>query len=116
DFMGRSFLAWSLANLALAEPARRDEALAAIDRIIDETVALERERGPYTFLMGYARAGEFKVGPPRSQFLDGEIALMLGLRCLVADRADYRALLRERVAVMVARMEKSPVLSAESYP
>ncbi len=116
DFMGRSFVAWSLANLALADPARRDEALAAMDRIIDETLAIERERGPYTFLMGYARAGEFKVGPPRSQFLDGEIALMLGLRCLVADRADYRALLRERVAVMVARMQKSPVLSAESYP
>ncbi len=24
DFMGRSFVAWSLANLALADPARRD--------------------------------------------------------------------------------------------
>src|SRR5262245_19025219 len=34
DFMGRSFVAWSLANLALAEPARRDEALSAVDRII----------------------------------------------------------------------------------
>jgi len=116
DFMGRSFLVWALANRALREPAAAPRALAAIDVIIDETLRLERERGMYFFLMPYARAGRFVVAPEASQFLDGEIALMLAMRRVVAEKPEYRAPLAARVERMAARMKQSPVLSAESYP
>ena len=116
DFMGRSFLAWSLANMALRDPSVQPEALRAIDAIIDETVALERTRGMYFFLMSYAVDRPFVQKPERSQFVDGEIALMLAMRCVVEDKPAYRAALRERVRIMVDRMEASPTLSAESYP
>ncbi|HUS63864.1 MAG TPA: hypothetical protein VMZ28_04935 [Kofleriaceae bacterium] len=116
DFMGRSFLVWSLANLALRDPAAKPEALAVIDRILDETLRLEREEGMYVFLMPYAKDKAWQVEPKASQFLDGEIALMLGARCLVEDKPAYRAALTERVDRMAQKMAKSPVLSAESYP
>jgi hypothetical protein len=116
DFMGRSYLVWSLANLALRDPGQQTEALRVMDQIIDETLTIESERGPHFFLMAYSRDRAFVDSEQRSQFLDGELALMLGLRCLVADRPEYRVQLRERVAVMERRMRKSPVLSAESYP
>ena len=116
DFMGRSFLAWSLANMALRDPATKADALKVMDQIIDETLRLEREKGPEFFLMPYACARPFVMQPARSQFLDGEIALMLAMRRAVEERAEYRDLLAERVRLMVARMEQSPVLSAESYP
>src|SRR5206468_3433141 len=48
--------------------------------------------------------------------LRSEIALMMAGRCVVAAKPEYRPLLRERVELMVERMRKSPVLSAESYP
>jgi hypothetical protein len=116
DFMGRSFLVWALANQALRDPAQAPRALQAIDAILDETLRLERELGMYHFLMPYAHGGPFRVEPQASQFLDGEIALMLALRREVAEKPEYVAPLRERVERMAARMQKSPVLSAESYP
>jgi len=115
DFMARSFLAWALANRALAEPATRRRALAAIDAIVDETLRLERERGQTHFLLPYGRARPFVDGA-RSQFVDGEIALMIALRRLVEERRDWAPLLTERVDAMAARMLRGPVLSAESYP
>jgi hypothetical protein len=66
--------------------------------------------------MPYARARPFVVAPTASQFLDGEIALMLAMRRMVAEKREYRAPLAERVARMETRMRQSPVLSAESYP
>jgi hypothetical protein len=116
DFMGRTFLVAGLAELALRDPSIRPECLAVMDRIIDETLRIEREEGMLYFLMDYAQARPFILQPPRSQFLDGEIALMLALRRLVEERESWRAPLRERVGLMVERMERSPVLSAESYP
>jgi hypothetical protein len=116
DFMGRTYLAWSLAEIALADPSRRDERLAAMDDVIDDTLHLESERGLYWFLMPYATRGRWRASPARSQFTDGEIALMLALRRLVAEKPAYRAPLAERVEVMISRMKESPVLSAESYP
>src|SRR5215475_8391692 len=38
DFMGRSFLVWSLANMGLREPASKSQYLVVMDRIIKETV------------------------------------------------------------------------------
>ena len=40
DFMGRSFLTWSLANMALRHPEQKAELLEVIDRIIDQTLDL----------------------------------------------------------------------------
>ncbi|APR80885.1 hydrolase, putative [Minicystis rosea] len=116
DFMGRTYLAWSLAELALRDPARREERLAALDSIIDDTLRLERQEGLYYFLMPYAQRSAWVMDPPRSQFTDGEIALMLALRRMVAEKEAYKAPLAERVQAMVDRMQKSPTLSAESYP
>ncbi len=117
DFMGRSFLVWSLGNLSLRDPTRAGSSLAAMDNIIDETLRLEREGGMYVFLMGYAQAKPWVQKPERSIFIDGEIALMLGVRCMVRPRQDYLdELRRRRVDVMAERMEASPSLSCESYP
>jgi hypothetical protein len=116
DFMGRTFLALALANLGLREPARKPEALAAIDRIVEETLRLERAHGFAHFTLPYARRGSFVLQPPRSVFVDGEIALMLGARRLLAEREDHRRLLAERESLIADRMRRGPVLSAESYP
>ncbi|MBN1417313.1 MAG: hypothetical protein JXP34_00975 [Planctomycetes bacterium] len=120
DFMGRSFFVWSLANLAIREPARAPECVEVMDAIIGETIRIEDEGGVHAFLMPYGRSGRFVQSapgePPRSHFIDGEIALMLGMRRLVEEREDYRAPLRIRIDRMVARMRASPVLSGESYP
>src|SRR5439155_14839880 len=104
DFMGRSFLVWSLANMGLREPATKGECLRAIDRIVEATLALERERGVHFFLMKYSTDRPFVVQPARSHFVDGEVALMLGLRRLLEEKEAYRAPLQERVAIMEQRM------------
>ena len=66
DFMGRSFLVWSLAEMALREPARKEEFLAVMDQIIAETLELERERGMHFFLMPYSKASPYVAKPERS--------------------------------------------------
>jgi linalool dehydratase/isomerase-like protein len=116
DFMGRTFLVLALANMALREPAQKARYLEVMDRIIEETLRLEREEGIYFFLMDYARGRDWVAQPARSLFVDGEIALMLGMRRLVEEKQEYQPLLRERVAGMVGAMRRSPVLSGESYP
>lgn len=116
DFMGRTFFVLALANMALRDPALEPKCLAAIDAIIDETIRLERQEGKFFFLMDYARGSEFAGKPDRSLFLDGEIAMMLGARRMVRERADYKPLLAERVAAIMHSMRSGPVLSGESYP
>jgi len=80
DFMGRSFLVWSLVNMGLREPAAKGQYLPIIDQIIRETVRIEHEDGIYAFLMPYAKDRPYLVKPARSLFIDGEIALMMGAR------------------------------------
>lgn len=116
DFMGRTFLVLALGNMALREPARAGRYLTLMDRIIDATLRVERERGMYVFLMGYARQGRFVQRPARSVFVDGEIALMLGARRLVADSPRHRRLHRRRVQLITRRFEDPRVLCVESYP
>ena len=116
DFMGRTFLALSLANLALRDPGARAAHLRDLDAIIDDTLRLEAQHGPEHFLMGYVHRAPFVVQPARSLFVDGEIALMLAARRLVEEKPAYREPLAARVAAMVARLQASPVLSGESYP
>ena len=90
DFMGRTFLVLSLANIALRDPQLRGQALDVMDSIIDETLRLERDEGLYFFLMPYARRSRFVRQPARSQFLDGEIALMLAVRRVVEEKPAYK--------------------------
>ena len=116
DLMARSFAVWALANQSLRHREQKAAHLALMDRIIDETMQIEQERGGYYFLMPYARGRPFVAQPPRSLFLDGEIALMLAARRLVEEKEPYRRPLRERVQEIVRRMESGPVMCAESYP
>src|SRR4051812_42212164 len=47
DFMCRSFLVWSLANMGLREPETKSRLLPVMDQIIAETVRIEKEKGIY---------------------------------------------------------------------
>jgi hypothetical protein len=116
DFMGRSFLVWSLANMGLRDPASKQVYLETMDRIIDETLRIEEQEGLYTFLMPYAKAGPYVVQPPRSLFLDGEIALMLASRRVLEDKPEYKPMLADRVNSIVRGLEDSPRMVLESYP
>lgn len=116
DFMGRSFLVWSLANMGLREPESKQAYLQTIDQIIDETVRLEKREGMYFFLMPYAKARAYVAQPAHSLFLDGEIALMAASRRMLEERADYKQLLTDRVNAIVERLRQSPHLVLESYP
>src|ERR1041385_2029734 len=116
DFMGRSFLVWSLANMSLREPQAKHAYLDTLDRIIDETLRLERQEGMYFFLMPYAKARPYVVQPARSLFLDGEIALMLASRRMVEDKPAYQPLLTERVNLIAEGMARNPQGVLESYP
>ena len=115
DFMSRTYFVLALANIALRDPAVKPDALEIMDLIIGLTLELELEHGHLYFLLDYAQ-GQWALQPPRSLFVDGEIALMLAARRLVAERADYAPLLRERVDLMAERLRRSSVLCAESYP
>jgi hypothetical protein len=116
DFMGRSFLVWSLANMALRDPGSKALYLQTMDRIIDETLRLEKQEGMYFFLMAYAKERHYLVQPAHSLFLDGEIALMLAARRAVEEKIEYKPLLAERVDAIVERLQKSPRRLLESYP
>ncbi len=116
DFMGRTYLVLALANMALRDPQSASPTLTVIDRIIDETTRVEQERGQLFFLMEYARWRPFIASPARSVFVDGEIALMLAARCVVAPDPQRRTQLRDRIGVISSQMQASPCLSAESYP
>jgi hypothetical protein len=116
DFMGRSYLVWSLANMCLRDPASKPLYLRTMDQIIDETLRLEKEQGMYFFLMAYAKDRHYLVQPAHSLFLDSEIALMLAARRVVEEKPEFKPLLTDRVNAMVERFQKSPRLLLESYP
>jgi hypothetical protein len=116
DFMGRTFFVLALCEMAVREPARQAALLGVVDRVIAATEALDREQGPFVFLMPYARYRPYLRQPARSLFVDGEIALMLAARRLVEERVEYREPLAARVGFIVERMQSNPLLAAESYP
>ena len=116
DFMGRSFLVWSLAKMGLREPESKHLYLQTIDQIIDETVRLEKQDGMYFFLMPYAKTGRYVAQPEHSLFLDGEIALMLASRRILEEKPEYKPLLTERVNAIAERFKQSPRMLLESYP
>lgn len=116
DFMSRTFLVLALANDALARPEASAANLAVIDRVIERTLAEEREHGQRWFLLPYANRSPFVDESGRSVFVDGEIALMLAARNVVVRDDAQMMELRTRVTVIEAQMKRGPILSAESYP
>ncbi len=117
DLMARTYLVLALANVALREPSRAGEYVLVIDRVIDDTIALERARGQGYFLLPYARARAWVHPSQRSLFVDGEVALMVAARRMLRDdREDFRRVLGERAAQIEAQMGAGPIASAESYP
>jgi len=116
DFMGRSFLVWSLVNMGLREPQMKDQYLPVIDQIIQETVKIEQQDGIYAFLMPYAKDRPYVVKPARSLFIDGEIALMMGARRMLQEDLAYKQPMTERLNFIEHRWRANPIMAAESYP
>ncbi len=116
DFMGRSFLVWSLVNMGLREPAMKQQYLPVIDQIIQETVRIEQHDGMYVFLMGYAKDRPYVVKPARSLFIDGEIALMMGARRMLQEEPAYKQPMNDRLSSIEQRWCANPIMAAESYP
>jgi hypothetical protein len=87
-----------------------------MDRIIDETLRLEQQKGIYFFLMPYAKDRPYVARPARSLFLDGEIALMLASRRILEEKPEYKPALTERVNLIVEGLRRSPHMVLESYP
>lgn len=116
DFMGRTFFILGEANLALRVPERKQVCLETIDLLLADTLQLEEQEGMGFFLLGYYRDQPWVQQPPRSVFVDGEIALCLGARRLLEEKKEWREEFNERVDLIIERLEKSPTLCAESYP
>ncbi len=116
DFMGRSFLVWSLVNMGMREPQMKEHYLPVIDQIIQETVKIEKEDGIYAFLMPYAKDRPYRIKPARSLFIDGEIALMMGARRMLQEQPAYKQPMTERLNAIEQRWQFNPMMAAESYP
>lgn len=116
DFMGRTFLALALGNLTLGDRSRQPRHLAAMDALVTDTLEVERELGQRHFLLPYADYQPWVHPSGRSLFVDGEIALMAGARCMVAPDEALLSELDRRAAQIRAQMEAGPILCAESYP
>jgi hypothetical protein len=116
DFMSRTYFVLALANMALQDRAYEDLACEIIDAILENTLRIEKEQGHNYFLLGYAAHRPWVMSPARSQFIDGEIAIMMAARRFVREDLRYQRPLQKLARIMIERMEKSPVLSAESYP
>lgn len=116
DLMARTFTALAFANLAAASPRERWPYLTAIDRMVDATIEEVDAEGAHRFLLPYAHAAPFVDASGRSVFVDGEIALMLAARELVAPDAERGALAETWVTRAREEVERGPELLAESYP
>jgi hypothetical protein len=116
DFMGRSFLVWSLVNMGLRDPQMKAQYLPVIDQIIQETVKIVQQDGIYAFLMSYAKDRPYLVKPARSLFIDGEIALMMGARRMLQEQPSYKQPMAERLRAIEERWRANPIMAAESYP
>lgn len=118
DLMSRMFTVLGIANLAVEAPEKqRGEYLRTMDRIIKDTEQTIRENGFTSFLMAYGRgARTWGQMPPRSLFVDGEVALILGARRMVEDNADLKRRFQDLIRFVDERMRNGTVLCAESYP
>ncbi len=115
DFMHRTFLVLGAVNLALGDGIDDARALRLVDQVIDDTLKQEEVGGVHHFLMPYSKFGEWVAQPPRSLFVDGEIAMMLAARRILKDSPRHRALFQSRAETISRRMAPHPTRSAESY-
>lgn len=117
DFMFRTYSVLSFANMAFHDSSNQQRYLQAMDLIINDTLKLEQQYGFKYFLLGYGQGNQWVVHPGRSLFIDGEIALMLGFRCLVENNNEtFLKELAFRTEIIVDGMKQSQMLCAESYP
>jgi hypothetical protein len=119
DLISRTFTGYSLANVALQYPQERVRALRTLDRIIEDTVGPDELATEWRrFMLPYGNAQAFIHEPQRSTMVDGEIALLIGLRRLVDDPEDYkyRSLHARLVDYSIDAIDASPAMCAESYP
>ena len=117
NLMTRTFLVGAMSEMSLRNPREKAKLLPHIDLIIADTLRLEKSRGTNYFLLPYASRGPWQNSRVAgSQFLDGEIALMLAYRRVLEENEDLKKNYRVRADRIKARMESSPTLSAESYP
>jgi len=116
DFMRRTYVVLALANRALAKPPERARSLAAIDAIVDSTLAIAGQSGDEHFMLPYARRGPFMDPRARSLFIDGELVMMIAARDLVEPRAATRPEALARAERIAGAMRRSPSMSGESYP
>jgi len=114
DLISRTFFAYSLANVALQYPDERERALKYLDQVIADTMT----RPWQEFVLPYAFDRPYVVQPVRSIMIDGEVALMIGLRRLVRDDVsdDVRRKHDELNAHCIRMIEAGAVLCGESYP
>lgn len=116
DLMARMFAVLAFAELAAQKPEQRGRYLAAIDAILERTLAEVERYGSHHFLLPYGHTRPFVDRQQRSLFVDGELALMLALRSLVAPSAEHLRAARPYVERVVAQLERAPAQVAESYP
>ena len=116
DFMSRMYFVLALTNMALHDPTYKSIAIEIIDVIIEDTLVLEKTRGHAYFLLQYAQQKSWAIYPPRSIFIEGEIAVMLGARRFLQENRRYRKQQHQRVKMILDRMKQSPIYAAESYP
>ena len=116
DFMFRTYSVLAFSNLALKDETKSEDYINAIDIIINDTLTLEKQSGFKYFLLQYGHNNNWEINPSRSLFVDGEIAIMLGCRCLVECNNQYQNELKERIEIITSRMKNSSVLCSESYP
>ncbi len=115
DLISRTFLAASLANVALQYPDERSRALETLDRVVDHSVSVDWRE----FLLPYGRGlKKFVQKPEASIMVDGEVSLMIGLRRLVEDSDDYvhRAEHKRLIDRCIRAIESNPLSLGESYP
>lgn len=116
DLMARMFAVLAFAELAAREPPQSARYLSAIDAIVERTIAELEQRGARHFLLPYGHTRPFVDREQRSLFVDGELALMLALRSLVAPSPAHLGAARPWVERVVAQLERAPQQVAESYP
>jgi hypothetical protein len=116
DLLSRTFLALSLANEAVAAPARKEASLAQLDRLIAETRSLVERHGDSYFLLPYGSRAAFAPRPARSLFVEGELLLMMSARRLAGPGGPAADEMKTRAAALASWMSAGEVASAESYP
>ena len=107
DFMGRTFLAYSLAEMALREPAEKARHLAALDAILDDTLRRERDEGLYYFLMPYARARPSGCSRRAASSSTARSPSCSASAASSSERGRVPAAAAARVEAMIARMKRA---------